>query len=126
MSRAVPGTFDANAASTNGASYASKTLYLENDNKIKLNMWDTAGQERYRVLTTFFINECDSIILGYDVTVPNTFDSIKSFWYKHSKEKSEADLIYLVGNKIDLIDDRRVPKDEARQYCEENILKFPA
>ena len=87
-------------------------------------MWDTAGQERYRSLTTFFINESDSIILGYDVTSPFSFESIKSFWYEHSKKNSETDLIYLVGNKIDLIDDRRVSKDEARQYCEENNIRY--
>ena len=121
--RIVNDEFDPHMMSTNGGSHAPKELYLKND-IIKLHIWDTAGQKKYIPVTKFLINGSDCIILGYDVTRSDSFDSIKSSWYKISKENSETDLIYLVGNKIDLIDNRQVQKEEALQYCEKNILKF--
>ena len=49
VSRFVSDMFDANAPSTDGASYAAKTIYFE-EHKVNLQMqlWDTAGQEKFR------------------------------------------------------------------------------
>ena len=124
MNRIVTGQFDDNIPSTKAPSYASKSIQLKNDKTIKLDMWDTGGEEQYRSLIKFFLIDADCIIMGYDVTNPNSFESIKSFWYNYSKENSVTDLIYLIGNKIDLYEDRIVEEKEALQYCEENNLRY--
>ena len=41
--------------STTGASFATKTMMLEEENQsVKFEIWDTAGQERYRALAKVF------------------------------------------------------------------------
>ena len=116
--------FDRNTPSTNGASYSNKTIQLKNGKEVIIDFWDTAGQEKYRSLTKFFIRDSDVIILGYDITNINSFDSIKTFWYDFSKQNSETDLIYLLGNKIDLNKYRKVSKDDAIKYTKENNIRY--
>ena len=124
INTAVHGKFDPNVESTNGASYATKVIDLNDNTKIILDIWDTAGQEKYKALTRFFLKDSDCIILGFDITNSDSFDNIKTFWLEFSKENSETDLFYLVGNKIDLIEYRHVPEDEARQYSEQNNMRY--
>ena len=120
----VKNKFDPNCQSTSGASYSGKIIYLNNGKYIGLDIWDTAGQEKYRDLTTIFIKEVDCVMLGYDVTRRESFENIKFFWYNHYKENSDNDLIYLLGNKIDLDEDRYVDENEARKYCEEKNIRY--
>ena len=53
-----------------------------------------------------------------------SFNDIKTYWYPSSKENSNANLIYLLGNKIDLINDRTVDENEARNYAEQNNIRY--
>ena len=55
----------------------------------------------------------DCFVLGFDVTNKNSFDEIK-FWYSLAKENADVNLMYLIGNKIDLFDGREVSEDEAK------------
>ena len=66
----------------------------------------------------------DCIVLGYDLTCISSFESIKDYWYQTSKDISGSDLIYLIENKIDLKEDRKVNEEEAREYAKNNNLRF--
>ena len=116
-------SFDYNCKSTFTASFASKQILLKNGKKIIIKFCDTAGQEKYRALTQYFIKDVDCVILGYDVTAKSSFESIKTYWYKTSKEISGTDLIYLLGNKIDILT-RDVPEEDARNYAKENNIRY--
>ena len=124
INRAVKNCFDYNVCSTSGASYSSKTIELKNGKELIIEFWDTAGQEKYRSLTRFFIKDSDVIILGYDITRRESFENIKDFWYKFSKDNSDTDLIYLLGNKIDLYEKSDVSESEVRNYAEENNIRY--
>ena len=51
ISRYTTNTFSSILMSTTGASFATKTMMLEEENQsVKFEIWDTAGQERYRAL----------------------------------------------------------------------------
>ena len=83
ISRYITGLFDDKSESTNGASYASKLNDYPNLGKtLRLDIWDTAGQERYRSLTKFFYKDAAIAILVYDITRKQSFEEIKSYWYK--------------------------------------------
>ena len=116
--------YDPGVMSTTGASYSFKSVQLKNGKELKVEFWDTAGQERYKGLTKFFYKDCDCIILGYDVTRNESFNNIKTYWFPTSKENSNANLIYLLGNKIDLIENRTVDENEARNYAEQNNIRY--
>ena len=123
--RIVSNSFDSNVSATNGASFVSKTIQTELG-KISLQLWDTVGQEKYRSINAQFIKGAHCIILGYDVTRKESFESIRDFWYNFLKKKTERDnvLIYLVGNKIDLDDLGRVTYEEGKSLANDLNMKF--
>ena len=117
ISRFLKGTFEHNINSTDGASYASKSIDV-NGKSLLLDIWDTAGQERYKSLTKFFYKGAKMAILVYDITRKESFDSIKSFWYDQIKEFGDEGVILgIVGNKCDMYDEEAVPEQEAREYA---------
>ena len=119
ISRYLCGTFDNNCPTTNGASYATKELILENNQKIALDIWDTAGQEVYRSLSKNFYLNASIGILVYDISRRDTFESIKDYWYEQLKTFGEENMIFdIVGNKSDLFENEEVKENEAREYAQ--------
>ena len=116
--------FTQNITNKNSCSFISKSIKIKNGKKIIMNFWDINGHEIFRNLTKKFLENSDCVVLGYDVTNINSFKNIQDFWYKFSKDNSGTNLIYLIGNKIDLINERKVEKDIARSFAEKNNMKY--
>ena len=73
-----------------------------NSKKIKLQIWDTAGQERFRTITASYYRGASGILMVYDITRRETFESIRS-WKSHIDEHKHKDVVViLVGNKCHL------------------------
>lgn len=45
------GTVSKNPVPTIGVEFATKTITLQNGEKVKAQIWDTAGQEQFRSIT---------------------------------------------------------------------------
>ena len=119
ITRFLKGTFNSNELTTDGASYASKTIEIpEMKEFITFDIWDTAGQERYKSLTKFFFQGAKMAILVYDITVRQSYDSMKNEWYKQLKDYGDSDVIIgIAGNKSDLYDEEAVSEQEARDFA---------
>jgi small GTP-binding protein len=124
INRVIDNRFDYNVNSTNGVSIASKTFELKNGKELIIEFFDTPGQEKYRALTKLIIQYSDVIILGYDITWGDSFRNIKESWYEYIKENSNTDLIYLLGNKIDLYEKSEVSESEVENYAEEKNMRY--
>ena len=112
-----------------------KTLQveIESNNEIKpveISLVDTAGQERFRAITKNYFKESDGILLLYDVTNIESFKNVE-IWIDSIHEsignhKDSKYIIFLIGNKIDLIGidgrERMVTEDDAKKICEEKSL----
>jgi GTPase SAR1 family protein len=60
----------------------------------------------------------------FDVTNRSSFDSI-SEWLAEVREHSNENIdIILCGNKIDLVEERMISKDEGSKWAEENDVKY--
>ena len=120
ISRYISGTFEANSASTNGASYASKIVKYDNLGKtLPLDIWDTAGQEKYKALTKFFYKDAAVAILVYDITRKESFDSLKNYWLSQLQQNGGKNIVLgVAGNKCDLYEQEAVPENEAREFAE--------
>ena len=116
--------FTPNITNKNSCSFFSKSIKIKNGKKVIMNFWDINGHEIFRNLTKKFLENSDCVVLGYDVTNINSFKNIEDFWYKFSKDNSGTNLIYLIGNKIDLLNERKVEKDIARSFAEKNNIKY--
>ena len=119
ISRFLKGTFNSSQLTTDGASYASKTIEIPEINEyLTFEIWDTAGQERYRSLTKFFFQGARMAILVYDITRKESYDSMKNDWYKQLKDYADPDIIIgIAGNKSDLYDEEVVSEQEARDFA---------
>ena len=123
LMRYTENTFTEMHLTTVGLDYKLKTVKLDNDKTVKVQIWDTAGQERYKTITKSYIKGANGIILIYDITKEKTFEGIKN-WIKQIKDTvSSRVCVALVGNKIDQEKDRKVPKEEGEKLSEE--LNYP-
>jgi len=85
--------------------------------RYKLSIWDTAGQERFRTLTSSYYRGAQGVILVYDVTNRETFDSLTS-WFNELDTFSSSDVVRaVVGNKVDKEYSRTVTREEAEKFA---------
>jgi Ras-related protein Rab-6A len=100
-------TFDEQYAATIGIDFLSKTMYLDDNRTIRLQLWDTAGQERFRSLIPSYIRDSHVAVICYDITNKKSFNNLNK-WIKDVKlERGDDVIIVLVGTKSDLANDKR-------------------
>ncbi|CAP23489.2 Protein CBR-RAB-21 [Caenorhabditis briggsae] len=100
--RFVENKFSTRHLSTIQASFQNKTVQVD-DCKAELHIWDTAGQEKYHALGPIYYRGSNG--------VKNWVLEIKTCLGKTAE-------ILIVGNKIDLDDERQVSRQEAESYAE--------
>ena len=105
---------------TIGAAFLGKNINL-NDKRYKFEIWDTAGQERYRSLAPMYYRGAKAAVIVYDITDEDTFKGAKT-WVSEIKKKSNNCFILLVGNKVDLTNNRKVDINMVKNFLEINFL----
>ena len=95
-----------------------------NDKNIKLQIWDTCGQEAYRSLITSFYRNASLAILVYSIDNQNSYNNIEA-WLNEIKSQSNPETkTFLIGNKIDLENERKIPKELAQQFCKDHGFNY--
>ena len=107
---------------TIGAAFLGKNINL-NDKRYKFEIWDTAGQERYRSLAPMYYRGAKAAVIVYDITDEDTFKGAKT-WVSEIKKKSNNCLILLVGNKVDLTNNRKVDINMVKNYVDDNNIIY--
>ena len=91
-----------------------------NNKTIKLQVWDTCGQELYRSLITNFYRNSSLAIMVYAINNKESFENI-DMWLKELRTHSNPDTkVFLIGNKIDLENDRIINREQAEEYSNQN------
>ena len=94
------------------------------DKIIKLQIWDTCGQEVYRSLISSFFRSASLAIIVYSIDTEDSFNNIEK-WLNDIKTQSNPDIkIFLIGNKADLEDKRKLTKEQGEQLCNDHKLAF--
>ena len=115
--------FNEEFQSTLGVEFSAKNLEI--NNKIyRIQIWDTAGQESFRSITRFYYKNSVCAFIVYDITNRDSFLNIKSWLDDIQKQCPKTVLLILVGNKIDLNDERQVSYDEGANFAQENNILF--
>ncbi|GAA6023713.1 hypothetical protein JCM11491_002677 [Sporobolomyces phaffii] len=94
-----------------------------NNRRWKLSIWDTAGQERFRTLTSSYYRGAQGVILVYDITARDTFESLASWiqeldTFAGTGPAAREVVRMIVGNKVDKEFARTVSTDEGRQFAQ--------
>ncbi|KAJ0090553.1 hypothetical protein Patl1_13224 [Pistacia atlantica] len=121
--RFVKGQFFDFQESTIGAAFFTQVLSL-NEATVKFDIWDTAGQERYHSLAPMYYRGAAAAVVVYDVTSRESFEKAKK-WVQELQRQGNPNLImFLVANKVDLKDKRKVGYEDGELYAKENGLSF--
>ncbi|KAL2716937.1 ras-related protein Rab-14 isoform X2 [Vespula squamosa] len=136
--------FMADCPHTIGVEFGTRIIEVAGQ-KIKLQIWDTAGQERFRAVTRSYYRGAAGALMVYDITRRSTYNHLSSWltdtrnltnpstrflcFYNAKKEEQIRHqilfkVIFLIGNKSDLEDQRDVTYEEAKQFADENGLMF--
>ena len=123
LNRFVDDKFDPNYQATIGLDFQSKNVKIDNQD-IHLLLYDTAGQEKFRSLIPMYTRDANIIILVYDITRKESFTHIPDWVKDLTNVKLDEVIFGLVGNKIDLEDQRQVTKEEGEKYAQDNNIIF--
>ena len=123
LTKYLKNEFDPNSKATVGVELGTKNIQI--DNKIiKVQIWDTAGQERYKAITSAYYKGAKGAIIVYDITRKITFDNIEKWIGDLKVNGDENIIIFLVGNKSDLNDNREVSKEDGLNKSEKFNIPF--
>lgn len=110
-------------APTVGSGVIFKNIQTEKG-VVPLKIWDTAGEERYRSFSGLYSQSATAGIFVFDLTDQRTFDTIDE-WIAEFEKNANADaLLYLAGNKLDLIEQRELTFDKAFAYAQSKNMKY--
>ena len=120
----------------------TKTMTLEHYNLIikinafilRMQIWDTAGQEKFDSITATYFKSTDVAIFVYAIDDKESFNRIPG-WIKElddkntntSKKSEEEDQLMikiLVGNKIDLENERKIDFEDGEKFAKNNGFSF--
>jgi len=115
--------FEENYQATIGLDFLNKIVNI-NGQEVHLVLYDTAGQEKFRSLIPMYIREAQIILLIYDITSKESFESIPKWFSDILNVKNDEAIFALVGNKIDLNDKRVVSFEEGKNLANEKNIIF--
>ena len=119
--KAVKNNFEEYYQATVGFEFLTFNMKV-NDKVIKLQIWDTCGQEIYKSLISNFYRNSSLAVIIYAIDNKESFNHAEN-WLNDLKSQANPDVrIFLVGNKADLEEDRKVSKEEGEKYREEQHL----
>ncbi|MCP4762398.1 MAG: GTP-binding protein [archaeon] len=120
----VEGEFKSDYKATIGTSIMKKVCEFQGWNaSVKLMLWDLAGQGQFARVRQSYLKDAKAGFLVFDVTRPETYEHIEK-WYKETiRGAGESIKLILIGNKIDLIDQRKVTKEDGEELA--NKFKIP-
>ncbi len=89
-----------------------------------VKIWDTAGQERFKTLTYSFYKKADGVIIAYDITEQRSFENVTTWIDSITQHAGDNVAKILVGNKVDLEENRAVKKETAELLALNNNLHY--
>ena len=101
-------------------------MTTQKGDSVTLQLWDTAGQERFRSLVPSYIRNTHCVVLVFDVCSTESFANLNA-WYQQivdCVEGIESKTIVMVGNKVDLKEQRAVSSEEMEEKQHELHVDF--
>lgn len=130
VDRYINHEFHENMGSTMGVDFGIKCLRSEFSHGKRrlietLQLWDTAGMERFRAITQSYYRSMNAIIVMYDVTDADSFNSLPLWIEDIVRCCGDSDpLLFIVGNKTDLTGCRMVDTRTAMAFALQYGIPF--
>ena len=116
----IKGTFDDEYLPTQGIrQFSVEKDYPFSFGKVKVVINDISG-EAQPIIYKLFIQRADAIIICYDATNRDSFEHIKTNWYRLIKENKNKDLkLGIVSTKNEFVDLKKVKDEEGLNLAKE-------
>jgi small GTP-binding protein len=98
----------------------SKKVEQIGDRTVSLQICDTAGQEQFQSVCPNFYRDAQAALVVFDVTSPDSFQRIRYWLDELNATMPESFLVCVVGNKVDLVEERAVTKEDSVNFAIEN------
>ncbi|MFX1435935.1 MAG: GTP-binding protein [Promethearchaeota archaeon] len=122
--RFVEDSFETDYKSTIGTSIMKKECEFKGlESKVRFVIWDLAGQAQFKRVRQTYVANAEAGILVYDVTRKDTLESLEN-WFNEIKSVSPTISMILVGNKIDLENNRIVSTEQGEQLAKKLNLSY--
>ena len=119
--KAVKNNFEDYYQATVGFEFLTFNMKI-NELVIKMQIWDTCGQEIYKSLISNFYRNSSLAVILYSIDNRESFEHAEN-WLNDLKSQANPDVrIFLVGNKSDLEEERKVTKEEGLKFKNEQGL----
>ncbi|GAG34398.1 unnamed protein product [marine sediment metagenome] len=119
ISQKVP---DHETGLTLGVEWFYKDVLVNGNITTKVQLWTNSNNETFQPLWKFYIRGSNGIILMYDITYANSLNVI-SEWYQRVKNQLDYEVpVLLVGNKLDLEENREVSKEQIKKFKTDNKI----
>ncbi|KAM3142513.1 hypothetical protein pb186bvf_005415 [Paramecium bursaria] len=122
MQRYVEGTFSDQHQVTIGVEFSKKEITVAEEH-YSLQIWDTCGEEKFRALTRAYYQGAAAAILVYDITDQQSFQNLYK-WMEDIDNNAAGAIMLLVGNKVDLAENRVVEKSVAAKFANDKNLPY--
>ncbi|KAI0982842.1 hypothetical protein GJ496_003718 [Pomphorhynchus laevis] len=124
LRRFIDDEFDESINPTIGVDFKTKNIEI-NKVHVCLKLWDTAGSEKFQSLTPSYYRNAQGVILVYDVTRKQTFEDLQKWLDECNVYLDQNDCVkILVGNKIDLIEQRLIHRNDGIQFARAHSMLF--
>ena len=115
--------FDDKMPCTVGIEFMTHTFQIGIHN-VKLQIWDTAGQEQYHSVGKNYYRNAVGVLLVYSIDKHNSFEMLEK-WYEDVRQYANPHAqMLLVGNKIDLDEQKTVTDEEASRFAEDHNIEY--
>ena len=95
-----------------------------NEKIMKLQIWDTCGQEEFSMINQSLFKNTSIAIMVYSIASMDSFENIKKWASKVEDLSKEDTIFFLVGNKSDLCNHRKVSFNEGKKYGHDKFQFF--
>ena len=118
--RYVHGIFNADYKATIGTFISKKECkFKELDTSVKFMIWDLAGQNQFQRLWPDYLTDSRAGIIAFDLTNKESFENVRKWYAIINKVALPKIILILVGNKVDLNDERQVSIEEGMNLAKE-------
>ena len=104
--------------STVGVEFKPKVVQ-HGDRKIKLQIWDIAGKEKLRAILQSYYKGAAVVVIVFDITNEESFKKVPEIVSSAREMADEGTRFILVGNKLDLSEERVVKFYEAKTLAQD-------
>ncbi len=86
-----------------------------NDKIIQIQIWDCCGSDKFVLNTPNLFKNTSLSIIVYAINYKKSYEELIN-WHNILKEFSYDNIVFLIGNKSDLEEERKVTIEEAEEF----------